>query len=118
MLKRFRLFKGQATVEYVVVLMFVLGAFLIFQKYAVRGFSGRWKGVGDSFGGGQIYDPNLTTECAVDTRYPDDWYDAKCFKQKCRSLCFGVNYTSAPAACQACITEDPPDGCHNPICDE
>ncbi len=114
MLKGYRFAKGQGTLEYVVVLMFVLGAFLIFQKYVVRGFSGRWKAVGDSFGEGQIYDPNLTVECAVDTRYPNDWYDTKCFKQNCQTLCFGVNYAADPAACQTCITVT----CANTLCDD
>lgn len=94
--------QGQATSEYVTVLMFILLAFFIMQKYIVGALNGRWKGVGDSLGGGQIYDPRKTVECGVDSRFPDDWYEVKCFEEKCVPLCFGDGYSMS--ACEQCIT--------------
>ena len=84
--------KGQSVVEFTAVVLFILGAFLVFQKYIVRGFSGRWKGVGDSLGQGRIYDPKKTVECAFDPRpgtaETGVWFDKDCYKTTCESGCF------------------------------
>ncbi len=85
-----------------VVLLFVLGAFLVFQKYIVRAVAGRWHSVAASFSDGKIYDVDKTIKCAVDTRFPDIWYEEECFEANCVRTCFNddVNLN----ACQACIT--------------
>ena len=69
--------KGQSLIEYIVLIVLVLGAFLVFQKYITRGFAGRWKVVGESLGQGRIYDPKLTTECVFDPP-SGPWYDKAC----------------------------------------
>lgn len=65
--------------EYSMLLMLLVFAFLAFQKYLVRGMAGRWKAVGDSFGYGKQYDPETTVECA----WSEDkkrWYDPACYE--------------------------------------
>ena len=103
--------KAQAMFEYVMLMVFVLSAFLIFQKYIVRAMSGRWKEVGDAFSHGQSYDPNNTLECATfgavpdseDARFPASgvWYEVSCFDDNCVTSCYHEP-TNAPA-CNACI---------------
>ena len=111
--------KAQAVFEYMILIVFVLGAFLFFQKYIARAFSGRWKTVGDSLGGGQIFDPKKTVECATfgaapdDPRFPDEvvWYYVPCFEEHCTSLCYGDNAVAGD--CLTCIKVT----CKNDFCD-
>ncbi len=70
---------GQSVMEYLVLTIFILGAFLVFQKYIVRAISGRWKMVGDSWGSGRVYDPQKTEECIFDYRFTDKWYTQDCY---------------------------------------
>jgi len=48
---------GQTTIEYIVVIIIVLAAFLAIQSYLKRGFQGRWKSAIDDLG--EQYDPGL-----------------------------------------------------------
>lgn len=57
--------KGQLAVEYVVILIIVMGALLAMQMYFKRGIQGRVKSSVDSVG--EQYDP-LTTEADVTQR--------------------------------------------------
>ncbi len=53
MLRRYR--KGQTTLEYVVLLIIVMGALLAISNYFKRGLQGRWKAAIDDMG--EQYDP-------------------------------------------------------------
>ncbi len=94
--------KGQSLVEYVMLIVVVLGAFLVFQKYIARGFAGRWKSVGESMGQGRIYDPRLTTECIYDFQYTHRWYDQACFES---SGCDCLSVRATNATCRDCIQD-------------
>jgi hypothetical protein len=105
MLRRIRKKRAQSLVEYIALITFILAAFLVFQKYIARAFSGRWKTVGDSIGQGRIYDPVKTTECAYDFQFTNSWYNVTCFEQDCD--CFSVRHTedtNVPTLCEQCIT--------------
>jgi hypothetical protein len=71
---------GQSTLEYAVFIIIVLTVMFVMQKYIVRAFSGRWKGVGDSWGHGRVYSPTETVECLYGAPYAAVWYDSACFK--------------------------------------
>lgn len=90
--------------EFLALILFILATFLVFQKYIVRGLSGRWKDAGDALGQGRIYDPHKTLECAYYTPpqtllsdlIPDTdgfyrpsregfWYDRKWFEETCQT---------------------------------
>ncbi|MDO8579980.1 MAG: hypothetical protein Q7S13_00700 [Candidatus Omnitrophota bacterium] len=93
---------GQSLIEFTVLVMFILGAFLVFQKYIVRGFAGRWKSVGESFSQGKVYDPAKTIECAFDQKYNTlQWYDQKCFQENCIKACYTVQ--GSDPECKLCI---------------
>ncbi len=49
--------KGQSTVEYVVLIIVVIGVFIAMQSYFKRGLQGRWKSALDDFG--EQYDPQV-----------------------------------------------------------
>lgn len=92
---------GQSLLEFILLIIFIAGAFLVFQKYIVRSFVGRWKAVGDSLGQGRIYDPERTLECAFDETYTFKWYDVKCFEAECEDDCYAV--TGSDDLCYNCI---------------
>jgi len=59
------------------------------QKYIVRGFSGRWKDIGDSLGQGRLYDANKTIECAYDFQHYNMWYSVDKFEENhCGEVCY------------------------------
>ena len=94
---------GQSLIEYVTLIVLILSAFLVFQKYIARGFSGRWKSVGESLGQGRIFDPKLTTECIYDFQYTSNWYDQACFKaDQCDCLTVRANTTTCRDCIQGC----------------
>lgn len=96
--------KAQSAIEFTALIIMILWAFLIFQKYIVRGFVGRWKGVGDSLGQERIYDPNKTAECrhaAFIQGQTPVWFAQDCFEQQCMPACIltGKNL----GACTSCL---------------
>ena len=87
------------------LIVIVLGAFLVFQKYIARGFAGRWKSVGESLGQGRIYDPKMTTECVYDFQYTHNWYDQACFTADgCDCLSVRANWTTCKGCIQGCAS--------------
>lgn len=94
--------------EYVMLIVMIMAAFLVFQKYIARGFAGRWKSVGESLGQGRIYDPTRTTECIYDFQATNLWYDQNCFVSSgCDCLSVQANTTT----CRDCIIS-----CASPLC--
>ena len=55
--------RAQSTVEYMVGVVIIIGAFLAMQQYIKRGFQGRWKTSVDDFG--EQYDPRLVNSIAT-----------------------------------------------------
>ena len=57
MIKKIRSRKAGSAIEYMALIIFLLGALLVFKRYILRGFWGQWKKAGDVFGHGKQYDP-------------------------------------------------------------
>ena len=74
--------KGQAVIEFTVLILFVVFALVIMQKYAARSLAGRWKTVGDSFGSGRQYSYGKTLQCDYDPDF-DVWYNVVCYEEQC-----------------------------------
>ena len=86
--------------EFTAIVMLILLTFLAFQKYIVRGFAGRWKGVGDALGQGQIFDPDMTIECAYDGGPGGvGWYDRQCYDANCKAICGIPHGCACTATC-------------------
>ena len=92
--------KAQSTFEYITVLALVMLALLAFQKYIVRGMSGRFVTVGQSFGSGRLYDPK-SIKCAINPKYSNQWYNSVCFDENCVDSCYSVRATASD--CADCI---------------
>lgn len=108
--------KAQATLEYIVFIVFILGALIVFQKYLTRSFVGRWKTAGDGMGSERIYDPHDSTECAFDfvQNDPGVWYETTCYKANCKNSCL-INIPDPQKvfpACRDCI-----NSCRSSLCD-
>ncbi len=50
--------KGQSTIEYTVLIMVIIGAFIAMSNYMKRGISGRWRSTVDDLG--DQYDPRVS----------------------------------------------------------
>lgn len=112
----FRRKNGQATLEGIMVVVFVLTALFIFQKYILRAFSGRWRQTGETFSYGRQFDPEKTIECRFyenADRSIQIWYEAGCFETHCRDICFEEKMSSD--ACQNCISGH---SCLTPQCQD
>ena len=68
----------------------VLAIAIVFQPYIVRGLSGQWKKVGDSFGHGRQYDPGefdsdgfRGTRTCIYSELITSWVKEDCFEENC-----------------------------------
>lgn len=69
-------------VEYVVLFVIIVGAFLIMRNYIQRGVFGTWGQTGQSFAFGRQYDSQKTIECGFDDQ-SNLWYDRNCVQSQC-----------------------------------
>ena len=119
--------RASSAIEFITLIVFIVSALFIFRNYIVRGFSGRWKGVGDSFGHGKQYDPRGfgadgegggTLECIyVRLRNPntgaefEGWIDENCF-ETCDCTLDPLD-PAYPTDCLGCAS-----GCATSYCDD
>ena len=98
--------KAVSTFEYIVFITIFLIAFLFMQKYFVRGYAGRMKDAGDSFGMGWQYNEEVTIECEMGP-FDNSWYSAagdepgnyrKCYR-KCYKYCMLHNPVYGEGPC-------------------
>ncbi len=68
--------------EYMVILMILVGTMFTFKDYIIRGLLGRWKSTSDQVGFGRQFDPHDTVECAFDQEFGQGWYDVICVENK------------------------------------
>jgi hypothetical protein len=88
--------KGMSVVEYAVLFIIIIGAFLVMKNYIQRGMFGSWGQAGQTFAFGRQYDPQKTIECGFDEQ-SNLWYDQHCFNN---SNCT-VGNTSCEEGCSA-----------------
>lgn len=100
MIIKLRQSKAQAVLEYIALIIVIMGAFMLFQKYIVRGFSGRWKNVGDGLAEGRIFSPTKTDDCMFVVS-AGEWADRDCFNAYCPTACYSVS--GIPENCLRCI---------------
>jgi Flp pilus assembly pilin Flp len=55
--------KGQSLLEYVILIVIVIGVFIAMQQYVKRGIQGRWKAAVDDLG--EQYDPRKANSSVV-----------------------------------------------------
>jgi hypothetical protein len=76
--------KAFSVVEYTVLFVIVVGAFLVMRSYIQRGIYGQWGRTGQSFAFGRQYDPQKSIECGFDEQ-SNLWYDRNCVEALCLS---------------------------------
>lgn len=80
-------------IEYTMLIVILIAAFVAGRQYVLRGFAGRWKASADSFGFGMQYDPKKTVECI----WSEDlgrWYVPQChtnYSDQCAHNCMDHN---------------------------
>jgi len=57
--------KGQTTIEYILLLVIVIGSFIAIQNYLKRGMQGRWRDAVDTLG--DQYDPRYANTSILHT---------------------------------------------------
>ena len=112
--------KAFSVVEYAMVFVIVIGAFLVMRSYIQRGIFGMQARAGQSFAFGRQYDPQKTIECGFDGGI---WYDINCFKSlgcslgnsSCELSCPGSSCSQLciPTSCSAACGPGM-DNCGNP----
>lgn len=72
--------KAFSIIEYTILLVIIIGAFLVLRNYIQRGIYGMWGQTGKGFAFGRQYDLPKSVECAFDD-ISNRWYDRNCFEQ-------------------------------------
>lgn len=73
--------KAASMVEYTMLLVILIAAFVAGRQYVLRAFAGRWKASADSFGYGMQYHPKKTADCTWSKDF-GKWYDDACYDPK------------------------------------
>ena len=89
--------KAFSVVEYVMLFVIVMGAFLVMRQYIQNGLQGNWGKTGQAFAYGRQYDPQKTVECDFDEQL-NLWYDHNCAQAQCKGDMDCIQ--SAVASCQ------------------
>ena len=71
--------KAISVIEYTVLFIIIIGAFLMMKNYIQRGLYGNWARSGQTFAFGRQYDPQKTIDCAYDP-ISSNWYDYNCYQ--------------------------------------
>jgi hypothetical protein len=72
--------KAFSIIEYVVLIVIIIGAFLVMRNLIQRGIFGMWQQAGQGFAFGRQYDPQRSVDCVFDD-LSNKWYDRNCFEQ-------------------------------------
>jgi hypothetical protein len=84
--------KAVSVIEYVVLLVIILGAFLVMKTYIQRGMYGQWGQSGQAFAFGRQFDSQKSVDCSFD-EISNLWYDHNCLESLSQQECYGGNVT-------------------------
>ncbi|MCK5580882.1 MAG: hypothetical protein KAJ18_06375 [Candidatus Omnitrophica bacterium] len=107
--------KGSSVVEFMALIVFLLSMAFVFQHYIVRGLSGQWRKVGDTFGHGKQYDPRNfdvddggsgegTLTC-IFAEVVDRWVMEDCYEDTC-DCTLPEEDPQYDARCPSCLMEN------------
>ena len=97
--------KGVSILEYIILCLIVISAFLIMKDYIQRGFYSKWAQSGQAYANGRQWDSQRSIDCAFDPQ-SKTWYDYNCFQyyatsQSCNGDPVCTEGIITGAACQA-----------------
>jgi Flp pilus assembly pilin Flp len=78
--------KGFSVVEYAVLFVIIITAFLVMRNYIQRGIYGTWAKAGQTFAFGRQYDSQKSVECSFDEQ-SKLWYDQNCYESTYNQTC-------------------------------
>lgn len=95
---------ASSLVEYLSLVIIIIGAIVVIKPYVTRAFVGNWKKSGDSFAFGRRYNTN-TIDCDYSATSDNSgiWYDATCYQQSVQA-CDPGDYTCEDQVKQGCET--------------
>jgi len=91
--------KGLSVLEYAILVIIIISAFLVMRNYIQRGIYGVWGKTGQSFAFGRQYDSQKSIDCAFDEQ-SNLWYDRNCIDSLVNQECTSGN----PSCPEAIIT--------------
>ncbi len=59
---RIKNLSGASTIEYIFVILIIMGVLIVMKPHIFGSLGGNWKKTGDAFSFGRLYDPKRTTE--------------------------------------------------------
>lgn len=80
---------ASSVIEYIVMILLVVGGMAVMQPFIARALNGTWKKSGETFGYGRQYQAGKTAECAYSQISADYgvWYDNNCYQQAAAATC-------------------------------
>jgi len=132
--------RAASGMEYIALVIFLLAAMLVFQRYIYRGFAGGWKKAGDTFGHGRQFDPRPfgvaglgggSLECYYDYTHCQPGFGPPCTKAHMINAwidkrCVETPTVARPYRCDCTLPWRDPEyqmrcpqclvGCINPAC--
>jgi hypothetical protein len=104
--------KAYSVVEYTVLFVIIMGAFLVMRNYIQRGVFSQWAQTGQSFAFGRQYDPQKTVECGFDDQ-SNMWYDRNCYESYAMTYCADGSTCIRRPQCTSgpCCVSGKPCGC-------
>ena len=70
--------KAISIIEYSVLFIIIISAFLVMRNNIQRKFNGKWEESGKTFAYGRQYDPQRSIDCSFDDQSMQ-WYDRNCY---------------------------------------
>jgi len=95
--------------EYVILLIVIVGAFGIMSQYIQNGLQGQFRKAGSIWAYGREHDPLQTRECLWDNRV-QVWYSEKCFDYYSRKDSYAADDPTQAIYCRANLS---PTSCRN-----
>jgi hypothetical protein len=74
--------KAFSILEYTVLFIIIVGAFLIMRNYIQRGIFGQWGKAGQGLAFGRQFDSQKSIECSYEEE-SNSWYDHNCVESQC-----------------------------------
>lgn len=84
--------KAFSVVEYTVLFVIIIGAFVVMRTHIQQKFFGMWGQSGQSVSFGRQYDPQKSIDCSFDQQ-SGLWYDHNCFLSLSNQQCAGGDAT-------------------------
>lgn len=103
-MKRFNK-KAFSIVEYAILFVIIISAYLIMKHYIQRGVYGMWQQAGQGFAYGRQYDPQRTIECDFD-QASGQWFDHHCMVSTCHENpgCIATAISAGTCSASYCTT--------------